>query len=65
MRKSPHGQRDPRDEFDLAMIGILAGECPRMEALEQDENARMAATRAKVSINRLSDDYITGIRRIF
>jgi hypothetical protein len=28
-----------RDEFDQAMIGIVAGERPRMEALERDEIA--------------------------
>lgn len=28
-----------RDEFERAIIGIVAGERPHMEALERDENA--------------------------
>jgi hypothetical protein len=51
-----------RDEFDQAMISILAGERPRMEALEQDENAieRRALSALQLIESAITDHPTTG-----
>ena len=51
-----------RDEFDRAMIGIIAGERPRMEALERDENAieRRALAALKIIESAINDHPTTG-----
>ena len=51
-----------RDEFDRAMIGIVAGGCPRMETLERDENAikQRALTALKVIESAINDHPTTG-----
>jgi len=51
-----------RDEFDQAMIGILAGERLRMDALERDENAieTRALSALKVIESAISEHPTTG-----
>jgi hypothetical protein len=51
-----------RDEFDQAMISILADERPRMEALDQDENAieRRALSALRLIESAIIDHPTTG-----
>ena len=50
------------DEFDRAMIGIVAGERPRMDALERDETAieKRALSALKVIEAAINDHPTTG-----
>jgi hypothetical protein len=51
-----------RDEFDRAMIRIVAGERARMEALKRDENAveKQALSALKVIESAITDHPTTG-----